>query len=62
MRIGSLVRYLHLDPFSNAGEGPLDVPGIITGFKDGYVEVFWGLEFGNELEYPEQLEVINESR
>ena len=51
MRIGSLVR--HAD---------LKVGGIITGFKGGYVEVFWGLEFGNELEYPEQLEVISESR
>jgi hypothetical protein len=52
MRIGSLVRYLHLDPNGWLREGlGWRMTGVITGFKDGYVEVFWGLEFGNELEY-----------
>ncbi len=62
MKVGDLVRLVPIAsrPRWVAGQN-LDV-GIVVGFKGTDVLVFWNENFPNEWEYPEQLEVINESR
>lgn len=53
MKIGDVVR---LKPGVDAGFGS----GIVIGFDRWYTVVFWNLDFPEEVEYPEQLEVICE--
>ena len=63
MKVGDLVR--PIQPPRSYGGTPLveeDWKGIIVGFKEGDVVVFWNEDYPEEWEYPEQLEVINESR
>ena len=43
----------HLEP---------DTVGVIVGFDGAEPVVFWNLDFPEEVEYPEQLEVVSESR
>jgi hypothetical protein len=61
MKIGDLVQPRHIgdDDLSQAVFGQ---PGIVIGFKGTDVIVFWDENYPDEWEYPEQLEVINESR
>lgn len=56
MKTGDLVR----PTSSNTGFTPLNWKGIIIGWKGIDPVVFWGDKFPNELEYREQIEVINE--
>ena len=63
MKGGDLVR--PIQPPRTFGGAPLvedDWNGIVIGFKGGDVIVFWSAEYPNEWEYPEQLEVVSESR
>ena len=63
MKIGDLVR--PIQPPRTFGGAPLvekDWSGIVIGFKGSDVIVFWSEEYPDEWEYPEQLEVISESR
>jgi hypothetical protein len=39
-----------------------DAVGVIVGFDGTEPVVFWNLDFPEEIEYPEQLEVVSESR
>ena len=39
-----------------------DTVGVIVGFDGAEPVVFWNLDFPEEIEYPEQLEVVSESR
>lgn len=39
-----------------------DTVGVIVGFDGAEPVVFWSTDFPEEVEYPEQLEVISESR
>ena len=60
MKVGDLVR---ADALSATSEQTgLFESGIVIGFRDAGVIVFWSKDFPNEWEYPEQLEVISESR
>ena len=63
MKIGDLVK--PIQPPRTFGGSPLveeDWKGIIIGFKGADAIVFWNEDYPNEWEYPEQLEVISESR
>ena len=63
MKIGDLVKPIR--PDHTFGGTPLveeDWKGIVVGFKGTDVIVFWGEDYPEEWEYPEQLEVISESR
>ena len=66
MKIGDLVRPIQPPRTYRFHDGaPLvekDWKGIIIGFKGSDVIVFWSEEYPDEWEYPEQLEVISESR
>lgn len=53
MKIGDVVR---LKPGVDAGFGS----GIVIGFSRSYIVVFWNLDFPDEVEYREHLEVICE--
>lgn len=39
-----------------------DTVGVIIGFDGAEPVVFWNQDFPEEVEYPEQLEVVSESR
>jgi len=56
MKIGDLVRYIssHIEGF------PLDF-GIIIGCEDAQPIVFWNEDFQSELEYWDQLELVQDA-
>jgi len=63
MKVGDLVR--PIQPSHPKVSPPLQEDGwmgIVTGFRGEDVIVFWSEDYPDEWEYPEQLEVINESR
>ena len=63
MKVGDLVKPIR-PPFTFGG-APLceeDWKGIVIGFNGTDVIVFWNEDYPDEWEYPEQLEVISESR
>ena len=64
MKIGDAVKIkAHIFNW-NAEVSPLepDTVGVIVGFDGVEPVVFWNLDFPEEVEYPEQLEVVSESR
>lgn len=63
MKVGDLVRPIQPPKYYDGiSLAPEDWKGIIVGFKEGDVVVFWNEDYPEEWECPEELEVISESR
>ena len=62
MKVGDLVRPVNTTRVLPQYAADESWCGIVTAFKGLDVIVFWNEDYPDEWEYPEQLEVISESR
>ena len=62
MKTGDLVKIIHNGMHGPPDPGEAEWVGIIVGWHDGCPLVWWNEDYPEELEYTDQLKVINESR